>query len=70
MSPGMNAALPELVTIFGGRQSARTLHFLAAGALVLFMLVHVGLVLASGFWNSMRAMITGRYAIDVKGDAR
>jgi thiosulfate reductase cytochrome b subunit len=70
MSPGMNAALPELVTVFGGRQSARTIHFLAAGALVLFVLVHVGLVLVSGFWNLMRSMITGRYAIDVKGDAR
>jgi thiosulfate reductase cytochrome b subunit len=68
MSPGMNAALPELVTVFGGRQSARTIHFLAAGALVLFVLVHVGLVLVSGFWNSMRSMITGRYAIDRRED--
>lgn len=64
MSPGMNAALPELVTVFGGRQSARTIHFLGAGALVLFVVVHVGLVLVSGFWNSMRSMITGRYAIE------
>lgn len=64
MSPGMNAAMPELVTVFGGRQSARTIHFIAAAALVVFVLVHVGLVLVSGFWNSMRSMITGRYAIE------
>jgi thiosulfate reductase cytochrome b subunit len=70
MSPGMNAALPELVTVFGGRQSARTIHFLTAGTIVLFVLMHVGLVLVSGFWNAMRSMITGRYAIDLKEDTR
>ncbi len=70
MSPAMNAAVPELVTLFGGRQSARTIHFLAAGALVLFVLVHVGLVLLSGFWNNMRSMLTGRYAVDFREGIR
>jgi thiosulfate reductase cytochrome b subunit len=66
MSPGMNAAFPDLVTLFGGRQSARTLHFVAAGALVLFIVVHVVLVLVSGAWNNMRSMLTGWYAIATK----
>ena len=44
MSPGVTAAYPELFTLFGGRQSARTMHFLAACLLVLFLVVHVGQV--------------------------
>jgi thiosulfate reductase cytochrome b subunit len=65
MSPQMNAAMPWLPELFGGRQSARTLHFVAAGGLVLFVVVHVAMVVLSGFWNNMRSMITGRYAIEV-----
>lgn len=64
MSPGFNAVAPWLVEVFGGRQSARTIHFLSAGALVLFFVVHVLLVALSGFWNNLRSMITGRYAIE------
>jgi len=63
MSPGLNAAFPWLVDLFGGRQSARTIHFIAAAALLLFILVHVAMVLLSGVWNNMRSMITGRYRI-------
>ena len=63
MSPGLNAAFPWLVDVFGGRQSARTVHFLAATALLLFIVVHVGMVLVSGVWNNMRSMVTGRYRI-------
>jgi thiosulfate reductase cytochrome b subunit len=63
MSPGLNAAFPFLVDIFGGRQSARTIHFLCATGIVLFVIVHVVMVLMSGFWNNMRSMITGRYRI-------
>lgn len=72
MSPGMNAALPDLLVIFGGRQSARTLHFLAASGLVVFAVVHVALVVLSGFVNNMRAMTTGWYVIDdaVEEEAR
>ncbi|MBP1843960.1 thiosulfate reductase cytochrome b subunit [Rhizobium petrolearium] len=67
MSPGMNAALPALVDIFGGRQSARTIHFITASLLVLFVIVHVAMVVLSGTWNNIRSMITGRYAIHEKG---
>jgi thiosulfate reductase cytochrome b subunit len=68
MSPGFNATLPGLVDVFGGRQSARTIHFLSASGIVLFIVVHLVLVVLSGFWNNIRSMITGRYAIDVEGD--
>ncbi len=66
MSPGFNAFAPWLLDLFGGRQSARTLHFITAFSLVAFVLVHVAMVLASGLFNNMRSMITGRYAIDVQ----
>lgn len=67
MSPGVDAALPALVEIFGGRQSARTIHFITASALVLFVIVHVAMVVLSGTWNNIRSMITGRYAIQERG---
>ncbi len=67
MSPGFNATLPWLTDLFGGRQSARTIHFISASLIVLFVLVHVVLVVVSGFWNNLRSMITGRYAIEVEG---
>jgi thiosulfate reductase cytochrome b subunit len=67
MSPGVDAALPALVDIFGGRQSARTIHFITASLLVLFVIVHVAMVILSGTWNNIRSMITGRYAIQEEG---
>jgi thiosulfate reductase cytochrome b subunit len=63
MSPAVTAAAPILFDLFGGRQSARTIHFLTANILVLFVLIHVFEVLVSGAINRMRSMITGRYAI-------
>jgi thiosulfate reductase cytochrome b subunit len=63
MSPGLDAAFPWLVDMFGGRQSARTVHFIAAMTIVLFVVVHVLMVLISGVWNNLRSMITGRYAV-------
>lgn len=63
MSPGFDAFAPWLLDLFGGRQSARTLHFITASALVAFVVVHVAMVLVSGVFNNMRSMITGRYAI-------
>jgi thiosulfate reductase cytochrome b subunit len=60
MSPAITSVVPALVTGFGGHQSARTIHFLVAGLLVLFLLVHVAMVCRAGFRNRMRAMITGR----------
>jgi thiosulfate reductase cytochrome b subunit len=68
MSPRLDAAFPGLIEIFGGRQSARTVHFIAALALVAFVLVHVFMVLVSGVWNKMRSMITGRYTIKTGGN--
>ena len=63
MSPAVTAALPTLFDLFGGRQSARTIHFLVANLLVLFLLVHVFEAVLAGLFNGMRSMITGRYVI-------
>src|SRR5262245_60390340 len=59
MSPAFVSALPSTVTILGGRQSARTLHFLVSLALVAFLLVHVAMVWFAGFGPRVKAMITG-----------
>ena len=66
MSPGVDAGFPWLIDLFGGRQTARTIHFICATLIVLFIVVHVLLVLVSGVWNNLRSMITGRYRIDEK----
>ncbi len=63
MSPSLNALLPGWVDVFGGRQSARTLHFVAALVLVAFTALHVFLVITTGLWNNMRSMLSGRYRI-------
>jgi thiosulfate reductase cytochrome b subunit len=63
MSPGMNAAWPWLVDLFGGRQSARSLHFIAAFLIVGFIIVHLLMVVLAGPWNEVRSMITGRYRL-------
>ena len=63
MSPGMNAALPWLADLFGGRQSARSIHFITAFALVAFFLFHILMVLLAGPVNEVRSMITGRYKV-------
>jgi len=59
MSPAFVSALPAAVNVLGGQQSARTLHFFVSLALVLFLLVHVGMVWLAGFGSRVRAMITG-----------
>ena len=66
MSPGVDAAAPWLLDLFGGRQSARSIHFISASLIVLFVLVHLAMVVASGTWNNLRSMITGRYAIEAE----
>jgi thiosulfate reductase cytochrome b subunit len=63
MSPRLDSVLTGWVDVFGGRQSARTLHFIVAWTLVLFVLVHVFEVLISGVWNNVRSMLTGRYVV-------
>ena len=59
-SPGFTAAMPWLLDLFGGRQSARTLHTIGTAALVLFVIVHVAEVAAAGFVSRVRSMITGK----------
>jgi thiosulfate reductase cytochrome b subunit len=66
MSPAFVSAVPAAVNVLGGQQSARTLHFFVTLALVLFLLVHVGMVWLAGFKNRMRAMITGRASTDME----
>ncbi len=63
MSPGMNAAWPWLVDLFGGRQSARSIHFIVAWLLVAFFLVHIIMVVLAGPINEVRSMITGKYKV-------
>lgn len=59
MSPGMEAAWPWMTDVFGGRQSARSIHFICAWLLFAFLVLHVGLVLLSKPIKQMRDMITG-----------
>lgn len=63
MSPRLDAGFPVLLDLFDGRQSARTVHFLCAFALLAFVAVHLLMVLLSGPLNNLRSMITGRYDI-------
>ena len=63
MSPGFDSILPGLLALFGGRQSARTIHFISANLIVLFVLVHVVEVFLAGVVNEIRSMITGRYVV-------
>ncbi len=60
MSPAFVSAVPAAVNALGGRQSARTLHFIVSILLTLFVVVHVAMVIQAGFRDRMRAMITGR----------
>ncbi|AJZ56351.1 cytochrome b/b6 domain-containing protein [Paraburkholderia fungorum] len=63
MSPWLDSIIPGWVDWFGGRQSARTIHFVVALALVAFVVIHVFQVIITGLWNNLRAIITGRYRI-------
>ena len=63
MSPAMDAGWGWLLDIFGGRQSARSLHFIAAFALVAFFLVHIAMVVLAGPINEVRSMISGNYRL-------
>ena len=59
MSPAVTAAYPGLLDLFGGSQSARTIHFFVFAALVLFLIVHVTMVVLTGFKRQMRAITLG-----------
>lgn len=60
MSPALSSVFPWIRTVFGGQQSARTIHFFVAVSLVIFLLVHIVMVIRAGFRGRMRAMITGK----------
>lgn len=68
MSPVITSVFPWTVEIFGGHQTARTIHFFTANLLMLFVVVHVAMVCVSGFTRHVGAMITGR--IRSEGDKR
>ena len=63
MSPGMNAAWPWLLDIFGGRQSARSVHFIVAMLLAAFIVAHLALVILAGPVNEVRSMISGKWRV-------
>jgi Ni/Fe-hydrogenase b-type cytochrome subunit len=63
MSPAMDAAWPWLLDIFGGRQSARSIHFICATAILAFILVHLAMVALAGPINEIGSMITGRFRV-------
>ena len=63
MSPTIDSAFPQLLWLSGGRQSARTIHFICAFSFLGFFVIHIVMVVLSGTWNNIRSMITGRYAI-------
>lgn len=68
MSPGIVAAVPQLTMVFGGHQSGRTVHFVAATLLVVFLAVHLFQVWLSGPARQMRAMTTGGHILSRKGE--
>jgi thiosulfate reductase cytochrome b subunit len=70
MSPGLDSVWPGWVDVLGGRQSARTIHFLVAWTLVAFVGIHVFEVVVSGLWNNLRSMITGRYRVPAEAADR
>ncbi len=68
MSPWMDSVWPGWVGLFGGRQSARTIHFVCAWLIVAFVLVHVIEVIITGLFNNLRSMITGRFRVSGGSD--
>ena len=63
MSPTIDTAFPWLLTLFGGRQAARTIHFIACFSFVGFIVIHVSQVILTGFFNNLRSMITGWFVV-------
>jgi thiosulfate reductase cytochrome b subunit len=59
----MDASWPLLLDLFGGRQSARSIHFISAAALLAFIVVHLAMVVLAGPLNEIRSMITGHFRI-------
>ncbi|MCS6288061.1 MAG: cytochrome b/b6 domain-containing protein [Nitrospira sp.] len=70
MSPTIDTALPWLLTIFGGRQAARTIHFIACFSFIGFIVIHVAQVMLTGFLNNIRSMVTGYFVVRHEGVKR
>jgi len=70
MSPGMDAAWSWLIDLAGGRQSARSIHFICAMLIAAFILVHLLMVLLAGPVNEIRSMITGRYRLPAERESK
>ena len=70
MSPAVDAAFPALLGLFGGRQSARTIHFLACFAFIGFVAVHLFMVATTGLRNNLGSMITGWFKIAMDHEVR
>jgi Ni/Fe-hydrogenase b-type cytochrome subunit len=66
MSPGFNAIAPWMLDLFGGRQSARSIHFIASMAIAAFVVIHLALVILAGPVNEVRSMVTGRWRVPGK----
>lgn len=69
MSPGFNAICPWLLDLFGGRQSARSVHFISASLIVAFVAIHLIEVLLAGPINEIRSILTGTYVVPKEHDA-
>jgi thiosulfate reductase cytochrome b subunit len=67
MSPTIDTAFPWLLTVFGGRQAARTIHFIACFSFVGFIVIHIVQVMLTGFLNNIRSMVTGWFSIKHEG---
>jgi thiosulfate reductase cytochrome b subunit len=67
MSPTVDTAFPWLLTVFGGRQAARTIHFIACFAFVGFIVIHVSQVILTGLFNNLRSMTTGWFVVKHEG---
>lgn len=67
MSPTIDTAFPWLLTLFGGRQAARTIHFITCFSFVGFILIHVAQVILTGFLNNIRSMVTGWFTVKHEG---
>jgi thiosulfate reductase cytochrome b subunit len=63
MSPSMDAAWPWLLDLFGGRQSARSIHFIVAATILAFIAVHLVMVVLAGPLNEIWSMISGRFRV-------
>ncbi len=67
MSPGINAAWPWILELLGGRSSSRSIHWVCANLIMVFIIVHLLMVVLAGPYNEIRSMITGKFRVDPKG---